>query len=145
MTYQEQSRMNEEYPYLDITDVHMCMFSYIQLFASPWPVACQTPLSMRFYRQEQWGWVVISFSGGSCHLRDKTCVSWVFLNWQADALPLAPLGKPDITMYHHLFIHPPVDGHLACFQFRAAMNKAATNVHVWVFVWTCIFISWVNT
>ena len=30
----------------------MCVFSGIQLFAIPWTVACQTPLSMGFPRQD---------------------------------------------------------------------------------------------
>ena len=30
-------------------------FSRVQLFATPWTVACQAPLSMRFSRQEYWG------------------------------------------------------------------------------------------
>ena len=29
-------------------------FSHVQLFATPWTVACQPPLSMRFSRQEYW-------------------------------------------------------------------------------------------
>ena len=35
----------------------MCMlsfFSCVQLFALPWAIACQAPLSMRFSRQEYW-------------------------------------------------------------------------------------------
>ena len=37
--------------------VHTCMlscFSCVQLFATPWTVACQAPLSMEFLRQEYW-------------------------------------------------------------------------------------------
>ena len=32
----------------------MCveLLSHIQLFASPWTVACQAPLSMKFFREE---------------------------------------------------------------------------------------------
>ena len=30
-------------------------FSCVQLFATPWTVACQAPLSMEFSRQEYWG------------------------------------------------------------------------------------------
>ena len=30
-------------------------FSHVQLFATPWTVAHQTPLSMEFSRQEYWG------------------------------------------------------------------------------------------
>ena len=29
-------------------------FSHVQLFATPWTVACQAPLSMAFSRQEYW-------------------------------------------------------------------------------------------
>ena len=31
-----------------------CMFSFVQLFAIPWTVADQAPLSMEFPRQEYW-------------------------------------------------------------------------------------------
>ena len=30
------------------------MLSHVQLFATPWTVACQAPLSMGFSRQEYW-------------------------------------------------------------------------------------------
>ena len=30
-------------------------FSHVQLFVTPWTVACQAPLSIRFFRQEYWG------------------------------------------------------------------------------------------
>ena len=34
----------------------MCVsvLSYVRLFATPWTVACQAPLSMEFSRQEYW-------------------------------------------------------------------------------------------
>ena len=35
-------------------NVIMCMFSHVQLFATPWTVAYQTLLSMGFSRQEYW-------------------------------------------------------------------------------------------
>ena len=34
-------------------------------------------------------------------------------------------------LYHNLFSHSPVDGHLGCFQFLASLNKVAmNNIHV---------------
>ena len=33
---------------------HVHTLSCVQLFAIPWTVACQTPLSKRFPRQEYW-------------------------------------------------------------------------------------------
>ena len=32
----------------------MCVLSHGQLFATPWTVPCQAPLSMGFSRQEYW-------------------------------------------------------------------------------------------
>ena len=37
------------------------MLSHVQLFVTPWTVACQAPMSMEFSRQEYW-------SGLPCHL-----------------------------------------------------------------------------
>ena len=38
----------------------MFVLSYVELFAIPWTVACQAPLSMEFSRQEYWsGWPFI--------------------------------------------------------------------------------------
>ena len=31
-----------------------CVLSHIRLFATPWTVACKTPLSMEFSREEYW-------------------------------------------------------------------------------------------
>ena len=32
----------------------VCVFNCVWLFATPWTVACQSPLSMEFFRQEYW-------------------------------------------------------------------------------------------
>ena len=32
----------------------LCCFSHVQLFETPWTVACQAPLPMGFSRQEYW-------------------------------------------------------------------------------------------
>ena len=42
--------------------VKMQSFSCVRLFATPWTVAHQAPLTMGFSRQEYWSWVAISFS-----------------------------------------------------------------------------------
>ena len=44
-------------------------------------------------------------------------------------------------LYHNLPIHSPVDGHLYCFPTGVIMNNATVNIHVQVFVRTCVFIS----
>ena len=39
---------------LTLAEVHVCMLSYVRLFATPWTVAHQAPLSMEFSRQQYW-------------------------------------------------------------------------------------------
>ena len=34
--------------------VCVCVLSPVQLFKTPWTVACQAPLSIEFFRQEYW-------------------------------------------------------------------------------------------
>ena len=40
-----------------------CVLSHIRLFATPWPVACQVPLSMECSRQEYWSGLPFPSSG----------------------------------------------------------------------------------
>ena len=41
----------------------VCVFSFVQLFVTPWTVACQAPLSMEFPRQENWSGLPFSTLG----------------------------------------------------------------------------------
>ena len=43
--------------------MHVCVFSAVQLFAAPWTVACQAPLSRGFSRQEHWNALPFPSSG----------------------------------------------------------------------------------
>ena len=43
------------FPFLNAVKLLLSRFSRVQLFATPWPVALQAPLSMGFARQEHWG------------------------------------------------------------------------------------------
>ena len=51
--------------------------SCIQLFVTPWTVACQAPLSMGFSRQEYWSGLPFPSPGGSSQFRDWTRVSCI--------------------------------------------------------------------
>ena len=61
-------------------------FSLVQLFATPWTVACQAPLSMGFFSQEYWSGLPIPLPGDlpnpgfELHL---LCLQ----HWQAGSLP----------------------------------------------------------
>ena len=61
----------------------------VQLFATPWTIACQAPLSMGFSRQEYWSGLPFP-PGDLPYLGVKPCL----LHWQADSLPLNHLGSP---------------------------------------------------
>ena len=47
------------------------LLSCVQLFATPWTVACQAPLSMGFPRQEYWSGLPFLSPGESPHARDE--------------------------------------------------------------------------
>ena len=68
--------------------VKVKLLSPVRLFATPWTVAQQAPLSGVFQARIQ-EWVSIPFSRGSSQPSDWTWVSWL----QADSLPSGPLGK----------------------------------------------------
>ena len=46
--------MNPEQSYPCCVCVYVCVLSLVKLFAIPWTVAHQTPLSMEFSKQEYW-------------------------------------------------------------------------------------------
>ena len=48
----------------------LCNLSDVQLFATPWTVACKAPLSMGFFRQECW--TELPFPS-----QDRICISCV--------------------------------------------------------------------
>ena len=60
------------------------LLSHVQLFVTPWPVACQAPLSMGFPRKEHQSGLPCP-SPGIFPTRDQTCVSHL-LHWQAGSL-----------------------------------------------------------
>ena len=67
-------------------------FSHVWLFATPWTVACQTPLSMVFSRQEYWDGLPCPPPGDFSNpgVEPGSLVSPA----QVDSLLLAPPGKP---------------------------------------------------
>ena len=69
----------------------LCMlncFSGVRLSVTPWPVACQAPLSMGFFRHEYWSGLP-SCSRGSSQTRDWTSIPCGFFTtsdtWEAHA------------------------------------------------------------
>ena len=60
---------------------------YVQLFAIPWTVTCQAPLSMEFPKQEYWNGLTFPTPGDHPDLETE-CTSLHLLHWQANSLPL---------------------------------------------------------
>ena len=72
-----------------------CMLSHsgcVQLFVTPWPVACQAPLSMGFSRQEYWCGLPFPPLGDlpGSGIKPSSPVSTAL---QADSLPAEPSGR----------------------------------------------------
>ena len=70
----------------------MKLLSRVQLFATPWTVACQAPPSMGFSRQEYWSRLPFPFPRDLPDPRIEPRSSAL----QADALPSELPGKPQI-------------------------------------------------
>ena len=65
-------------------------FTHVQLFANPWTVARQAPLSMGFSRQDYWSGLPCSSLGNS----PNPGVEPRSPALQADSLPSDPPGEP---------------------------------------------------
>ena len=69
-------------------------FSHVRLFAAPWTVAHQAPLSMGFFRKEYWRGLPFLSPGD---LSSPEMESWSPA-LQADSLPSEPPGKPNFKI-----------------------------------------------
>ena len=74
---------------------HVCVLSHVGLFATPWTVTCQAPLSMGFFRQEYWNGLPFPSPG---NLPDAGIepISPVLVG---GFFTTEPLGKPTYTRY----------------------------------------------
>ena len=88
---------------------YACILSHVRLFAIPWTVARQAPLSMGFSRQEYWSGLPFSPPGESSQPRDQTLLAGRFLMTE---LP----GKPNWAL--------PMNN----YQPRAMKTSAGTRI-----------------
>ena len=70
-----------------------CSLGRVRLFATPWTIVCQAPLSVEFSRQEYWSRLLFPNLGD---LPDPGIepMSPVLQHWQEISLPTESLGKP---------------------------------------------------
>ena len=74
------------------------MLSRVWLFATPWTVALPGSSDQGISQPRILEWVAISFSRGIFPTQESNPHLSLLLHWQADALPLAPPGKPNLTI-----------------------------------------------
>ena len=67
----------------------MCVVNCVQLFVTPWTVACQDPLSMKISRQEYWSGLLFPSPG----YRPDPGIEPISPTLQAGFLPFEPPGK----------------------------------------------------
>ena len=69
--------------------------SRVQLYAIPWTIVCQAPLSMEFSRQEYWGGFPFPSPGDVPNTR----LNPYLLHWQLGSVLLSHKGSPPQTYY----------------------------------------------
>ncbi len=85
--------------------VKVKLLSRVRLFATPWTVAHQAPLSMGFSRQEYWSGLPFPTPGDLPNPGIKPGSP----AWLADPLPAEPQGKPkntgvgSLSLLQHIF------------------------------------------
>ena len=83
---------------LSIFHTRVCVlsfFSHVRLFATPWTVAHQAPLSLGFSRQEYWS-ALLCPPPGNLPVPGIEPMS-LMSPWQAGSLPLSHSGSPFLT------------------------------------------------
>ena len=93
---QEQRGDSDRPLALYIVCVHSS-FSRVRLFATPWTVARQAPLSMGFSRQEYWSGLLCP-PAGDLPNQETEPTSLKSLHWQAGSLSLVPLFNQGVTV-----------------------------------------------
>ena len=95
--------------------VHAQSLSHVWFFVTPWTVARNTPLSIKFSRQEYWSGLpfptqgIFPIQGLNPHL---LCL----LPWQVDSLPLHHLGTTDMCMCVYIYVYEYIFTYCYAFQ-----------------------------
>ena len=92
-------------------------FNCVQLFAIPWTVACQAPLSMRFYRQEYWSGFPYPPPGDHPNPWIKPLSPTLVGRFFTFELP----GKPNIELYKFIYF--------VSVQFSSVAQSCRTLCH----------------
>ena len=80
-----------------------CRISHVQVFATPWTIVLQAPLSMGFFRQEYWSGLPCPPPGGLAGPGIEP-VSLESSALQVDSLPLSYKGSPHGLLVTYIFL-----------------------------------------
>ena len=106
----------------------LSLFSRVRLFATPWTVACQTPLSMGFSRQEYWSGLPFPSPGDL----PEPGIEPRFLALQADSLPTELQRKPRLFSVSTFINYFSWIFYITCCSFWASALPASL----------CTFMLW---
>ena len=79
---------------------HVCTKFCVQLYTTPWTIACQAALSMGFSRHKYWSELPCPPPGDLPDLGIEP-QSLPLLHWQVGSLSVMPPGKP--SMHHNMY------------------------------------------
>ena len=108
------------------------MLSHVWLFATPWNIACQAPLSIVFHRQDTGVGRHFLFQEIFQTQGSNPCLLCL-LHWQVDSLPLYHLGSPLIDIILLIFIN--------IIQFRKNYFCQILGSH-WKNTHICTYVFW---
>ena len=77
------------------------MLSHVQLYATPWTVACQAPLSMRFSKQEYWSGLPCPPPGDLPDPGIRTHIILRHPGWASEFFTTVSPGKPCVLSVNH--------------------------------------------
>ena len=99
-----------ERPLSHIDTAWVCVLGHVQLFATPWTVARQAPLSMEFSRQEYWSGLPFPIPGDlpnpgikPTSLSSPVLAGWLFTNCTTLEAPSCLLYSPIQSLLYLLF------------------------------------------
>ena len=118
------------------------MLSYVWLFATPWMVTCQAPLSKKFSRQEYWIGLLfptpgdLRNQGPNSHLLLDSQILFYWATWETlECIPIYIYSK---SFFSYLFLHtvPVTSPYINCIS-------KLNNLREWpltpYFVLSCIY------
>ena len=108
--------------------------SCVQLFATPWVVVCQAPLSMEFSKQEYWSGELFPFPGDLPNPGTEPRSPAL----QVDSLPSEPPGKPRNWHTYTQFSSVLSLSHVRLFAtpWIAASQASLSITNSWVDSWS---------